>query len=79
MRRLERRYAPHLRALVVTRQATVPALNAERTFADPTGAAHARLGGDQNSCLCIVRPDGHLGFRGTTPASVEAYLGRIFR
>lgn len=77
MRELERRRAPHLRALVVTRQAAVPNLNPERTFTDATGAAHAILGEGHYPCLCVVRPDGHLGHRGTTPAGVEAYLARI--
>ena len=45
---------------------------------DPTGAAHARLGGDEPS-LCVVRPDGHLGLRVTPSAlpAVEAYFARI--
>ena len=45
---------------------------------DATGAAHARLGGDDPS-LCVVRPDGHLGLRLTPPTlpAVESYFTRI--
>jgi 2-polyprenyl-6-methoxyphenol hydroxylase-like FAD-dependent oxidoreductase len=41
--------------------------------------AHARLANGQGPCLCLVRPDGHLGLR--CPPSmdaVNAYFARIF-
>ena len=47
---------------------------------DPTGALHERLGAAQ-PCLCLIRPDGHLGFRAAPPsaAALGAHLRRIFR
>ena len=45
---------------------------------DPTGLLHERLG-DAGSCLCLIRPDGHLGFRSSPPNSqaLFEYLGRL--
>ena len=46
---------------------------------DPAALLHERLCGDTPS-LCVIRPDGHLGFR-CSPPSLEAlasYLNRIY-
>jgi hypothetical protein len=47
---------------------------------DPTGLLHQRLG-DAGPCLCLIRPDGHLGFRCSPPSpdALRAYLARIYR
>ena len=52
----------------------------DELLCDPTGALHERLGADR-PCLCLVRPDGHLGLRAEPPApeALHAHLGRIFR
>ena len=34
----------------------------DELLCDPTGALHERLGAER-PCLCLVRPDGHLGLR----------------
>jgi NADPH-dependent dioxygenase len=74
------RYRPHVQAYVVVRNARsgedVPA----ELLCDPVGALHERLGAER-PCLCLVRPDGHLGFRGEPPSleSLEAHLRRILR
>jgi hypothetical protein len=46
---------------------------------DPTGLLHERLG-DAGPCLCLVRPDGHLGFRSSPPSldALRDYLGRLY-
>lgn len=74
------RYRPHVQAYVVTRSASTQADDRDGRLYDPTGALHERLGAEQ-PCLCLVRPDGHLGFRGTPPtlASLQTHLSRIFR
>jgi hypothetical protein len=71
------RFGPHVKALVVARKAKASGSSADLLI-DATGAAHARLGGDEPS-LCVVRPDGHLGLRVTPSAlpAVEAYFARI--
>lgn len=47
---------------------------------DPAGGLHERLGAD-TPCLCLVRPDGYLGFRSSppNPEALYAYLGRIYK
>jgi 2-polyprenyl-6-methoxyphenol hydroxylase-like FAD-dependent oxidoreductase len=57
-------YEPHLQGYVVTRSAIKPS---PHTLADPKGALHKRLGAHQPT-LCIIRPDGHLGFRNSPPS-----------
>ena len=76
-RRVADRFGPHVKAFVVARKAYGNGSAADLLI-DATGAAHARLGGDEPS-LCVVRPDGHLGLRVTPSAlpEVEAYFGRI--
>ena len=46
---------------------------------DPKGRLHERLGADRPR-LCLVRPDGHLGFSCAPPSvqSLKTYLGGIF-
>ena len=71
------RFGPHVKTFVVARNAAASGSTADMLI-DATGAAHARLGGDEPS-LCVVRPDGHLGLRVTPPTlpAVEAYFARI--
>ena len=71
------RFGSHVKAFVVARKANAQRIAADMLI-DATGAAHARLGGDEPS-LCVVRPDGHLGLRVTPSAlpAVEAYFARI--
>ena len=47
---------------------------------DPDGLLHDRLG-DAVPCLCLIRPDGHLGFRSSPPSldALRSYLSRIYR
>jgi hypothetical protein len=74
------RHQPHVQAYVVTRSAPADEHGADDLLRDPTGALHDRLGAEQ-PCFCLVRPDGHLGFRGTPPSleSLQAHLARILR
>jgi FAD binding domain len=73
-------YRPHMQAYVVTRHALSRDDTARELLCDPTGALHARLGAAQ-PCLCLVRPDGHLGFRCEPPSleALQAHLRRILR
>jgi hypothetical protein len=68
-------YRPHMQAYVVTRHALSRDDTARELLCDPTGALHARLGAAQ-PCLCLVRPDGHLGFR-CEPPSLEALQAHL--
>ncbi len=45
---------------------------------DLTGRAHERYGAAE-PCFFLIRPDGHVGFRGTSPDGerLRAHLGRI--
>ena len=47
---------------------------------DPEGQLHERLGADQPR-LCVIRPDGHLGFSCAPPSAdaLKAHLARMFR
>jgi NADPH-dependent dioxygenase len=78
-RRIAVRYRPHLKAFVVVRNRATPESDADDLLVDTAGTAHARLRGGEGPCLCMVRPDGHLGLRCAPPAlpMVEAYLARI--
>jgi 2-polyprenyl-6-methoxyphenol hydroxylase-like FAD-dependent oxidoreductase len=71
------RFSTHVKAFIVARRVNGGGSPADLLI-DTTGAAHARLGGDEPS-LCVVRPDGHLGLRVTPSAlpAVEAYFARI--
>jgi 2-polyprenyl-6-methoxyphenol hydroxylase-like FAD-dependent oxidoreductase len=73
------RYRPHVQAYVVTSNAPTGEDDVELLW-DPAGALHERLGAEQ-PCLCLVRPDGHLGFRGAPPslASLQTHLRHVFR
>jgi hypothetical protein len=70
------RYRPHLRAYVVTRNTLE---GPDALLCDPTGTLHARLGADR-PCLCLIRPDGHLGLCAEPPSleALQAHLGGIF-
>jgi hypothetical protein len=68
-------YRPHMQAYVVTGHALSRDDTARELLCDPTGALHARLGAAQ-PCLCLVRPDGHLGFR-CEPPSLEALQAHL--
>ena len=73
-------YRPHVRAYVVTRSGRPGETAPDGLLYNPTGALHERLGAARPS-LCLVRPDGHLGFRAAPPsaAKLQAHLRRIFR
>jgi 2-polyprenyl-6-methoxyphenol hydroxylase-like FAD-dependent oxidoreductase len=72
------RYRPHVQAYVVTRNALKHEDIPDELLCDPTGALHERLGAEQ-PCLCLVRPDGHLGLRAEPPSlsALQAHLRRI--
>jgi threonine dehydrogenase-like Zn-dependent dehydrogenase len=73
-----RLYRPHLQAYVVARDAVTAEDSSDMLLRDPAGARHERLGADR-PCLCLTRPDGHLGLR-AAPSSLEAlqhHLARI--
>jgi hypothetical protein len=74
------RYRPHVQGYVVTRKAPTGGDLPNELLCDPAGALHERLGAEQ-PCLCLVRPDGHLGFRAAPPAleSLQTHLRHIFR
>jgi len=74
------RYRPHMQAYVVTRNEVPGGDVPSALLRDPKGALHERLAADRPS-LCLVRPDGHLGFRAapSSPEALEAHLRRIFR
>ena len=76
-RQVADRFSGHVKAFVVARN-TNATTSAADMLIDTTGAAHARLGGDEPA-LCVVRPDGHLGLRVTRSAlpAVDAYFARI--
>ena len=72
------RYRPHMQAYVVIRKALPVEDMTDELLCDPTGSLHKRLGADQTS-LCLVRPDGHLGLRVEPPAwdRLQNHLQRI--
>jgi 2-polyprenyl-6-methoxyphenol hydroxylase-like FAD-dependent oxidoreductase len=74
-----RRYRPHVQAYVVTRNAVDGESAPDELLRDPTGILHERLASER-PCLCLVRPDGHLGFRGEPPAleDLQAHLRHLF-
>ena len=74
------RYGPHVQAWIVTRNSVPGHGTVDELLHDQRGALHERLGAER-PCLCLVRPDGHLGFRGEPPSleSLQAHLERIFR
>ena len=78
VRAAARRCRPHVEAYVVVRSDRADGSIAADLLHDPTGALHHRLGADRPS-LCMVRPDGHLGFRSEPPSleALEAHLARI--
>ena len=71
-------YAPHLHAFVVTRNAATGRNVSHEVLRDASGALHDRFGADR-PCICLVRPDGHLGLRAEPPsmAALQTHLGRI--
>jgi 2-polyprenyl-6-methoxyphenol hydroxylase-like FAD-dependent oxidoreductase len=73
-------YRPYVQAYVVTGNALTGEDAPDELLCDPTGALHARLGADR-PCLCLVRPDGHLGLRAEPPSleALQAHLRRMFR
>jgi NADPH-dependent dioxygenase len=79
-RRAARCHGPQVKAYVVARNGVTQGPEADDVLVDLAGAAHARLGGSERPCLCLVRPDGHLGLRCAPPSllTVETYLARIF-
>jgi hypothetical protein len=73
------RYRPHLQAYVVSGNPPTGDHDPEELLCDPTGALHERLAAEP-PCLCLVRPDGHLGFRASPPSfdSLQAHLRHVF-
>lgn len=64
-----------LRLHVVSRAPIAAGQHAEGLLSDPSGALHDRLcAGGQ--ALCLVRPDGHLGFRGA-PQALDALAAHL--
>src|SRR5918996_1514014 len=76
-RAVSERYGRHVQAWVVTRNAVPGHGTVDELLCDPTGALHERLGADR-PCLCVVRPDGHLGLRAEPPSleALQVHLGR---
>ena len=71
------RYPGCLRGYAVTRTGSAPDVHS--LVWDKLGHLHERLGGN-GPTLCLIRPDGHLGFR-CAPSSLEAltnYFKRLF-
>jgi hypothetical protein len=71
------RYPGCLRGYAVTPTASAP--DVPSLVWDKRGHLHERLGGD-GPAFCLIRPDGHLGFR-CAPSSLEAltnYFKRLF-
>ena len=68
------------RGFVVTKSATAPDPFPDDVLWDPDGNLHDRLAAP-GATLCIVRPDGHLGFRCHPPAFdvLDAHLQQIIR
>jgi 2-polyprenyl-6-methoxyphenol hydroxylase-like FAD-dependent oxidoreductase len=74
-RQVAKRHASRLRFHAVARNRADTSL-----VDDTTGAIHRRLSAEKGPCLCIVRPDGHLGLRASPPSAeaADAYFARIF-
>jgi len=73
---VEERYGTLVKALVVvTKEARLENAIDSSLLLDKDGELHARLCGDA-SCLCLVRPDGHLGLR-VMPPSISALEGHF--
>lgn len=79
-RRAAERHDSRLKLRVVTRNGNLRGTEDLDVFEDKSGAIHRRLSPMNNSCLCLVRPDGHLGMRVSPPSSeaVDTYFARIF-
>lgn len=84
-RALLKRLTQHLgstsvNGFVVSRRSAGELGATEYLLLDPTGLLHERLG-QEGPSLCMVRPDGHLGFRSSPPSldALKAYLARIYR
>jgi hypothetical protein len=73
----ERTCPDSLRVLLMG-QAQVPGHVKAETMADPGGAARSAYGAD-GGALCLVRPDGYIGFRGDMESgpALLGYLRRI--
>jgi hypothetical protein len=76
VRAIAGRHASRLKLRIVARNGT----EGPDVVEDTTGGVHRRLGAGTGPCLCIVRPDGHLGMRSSPPSSdaVDSYFARIF-
>ena len=79
VRRIAERHGSRLQIRVVSANGALSGNDLDM-FEDKTGAVHRRLSAGKGPCLCLVRPDGHLGLRSSPPASeaVDAYFARIF-
>ncbi len=77
-RQLAAKHRPHLRAFVATRRDIQLSDAWDEHVWDSTGALHERFQTEEPT-LCLIRPDGHLGFR-VEPMSWEAldeHLGTV--
>ncbi len=72
------RYGSYLQTYLVTRSAIELTDAWGEHLWDAGGALHERFGADEPA-LCLLRPDGHLGFRAAPPAweALEEHLGRV--
>jgi 2-polyprenyl-6-methoxyphenol hydroxylase-like FAD-dependent oxidoreductase len=77
-RQLAAKHHPHLRAFVATRRdIRFPDARSEHVW-DSTGALHARFQAEEPT-LCLIRPDGHLGFRAEPMSwdALDAHLSTV--
>jgi hypothetical protein len=83
------RHPGRQRAYVVSRNAPGPGPLPEHFLVDQTGRLHERLAGAcqrrlaksaTGPTLCLIRPDGHLGFRCHPPSldAIDTYFQRLF-
>ena len=77
-RQVASRFSPHLQTYVVTRNDVSLADASSECVWDSRGAVHSRFDVD-SPALCLVRPDGHLGFRALPPSwdALETHLSQV--
>ena len=77
-RALAERFGPSLEPYVVARNEFEAVEPSAELVWDSSGAVHARFDAAEPA-LCLVRPDGHLGFRAAPPDwdALEAHLGEL--
>ncbi len=75
VQRLEAAGLPGLKVFAVHSGASVPPSNGTGLLVDRSGLLHERLGGARPT-LCVIRPDGHLGFC-CSPPSLDSLLTHL--